>query len=88
LNGEKTPEERAGLLVWHLAHGDAFRTRDAAAMTGLSRSAAWALLCRISGWIPIYETDDGRWQVLTMQEAEETGAQSRGPDGRWTREGR
>ena len=66
---EKKPEERAALLVWHLAHGDAFSTTDAAKMTGLSPQGARRLLASLSRVVPIYQ--DGRlWQVLAMWEAE------------------
>jgi hypothetical protein len=67
---DKTPSERAALVVWHLAHGDAFRTADAARMTGLSWDGADRLLGTLSRVIPIYQDDKGMWQVLAMREAD------------------
>jgi hypothetical protein len=67
---DRTPEERAALVVWHLSHGDAFRTSEAARMTGLTWGGAERLLGAISRVIPIYQDDEGMWQVLSMREAE------------------
>lgn len=66
----KTPEERAGILVWHLAHGDALLTEDAARLTGLTHRGALRLLCGLSRVLPIYQDDRALWQVLAMREAE------------------
>ena len=65
-----TPEERIAIVVWHLAHGDSFRTSDISAMTGLSRQGAYAMMCKVSRILPVYQSDDGNWQVLAMREAE------------------
>ncbi len=65
-----TPEERAGILVWYLAHGESFPTRDAARLTGLTHRGALRLLSGLSRVLPIYQDDDGLWQVVAMQEAE------------------
>ena len=65
-----TPEERVIIVVWHLAHGDAFPTAEVCRMTGLSRQGAYNMLCKISRMVPVYQADDGRWQVLAMREAE------------------
>jgi hypothetical protein len=63
-------QERAALVAWHLAHGDAFRTREAAQMTGLSHSGALKLMCRLSRILPICQDNLGFWQVLAMREAD------------------
>jgi hypothetical protein len=63
-----TPQERAGLVVWHLAHGEAARTRDIAEMTGLTHSGARKMMYRLSRRLPFYLDDDGFWQVCYMQE--------------------
>ena len=67
---DQTPEERVAVVVWHLAHGDAFKTSEVCRMTGVSRQAAWGLMCKLSRVLPVYQADDGRWQVLAMREAE------------------
>jgi hypothetical protein len=63
-----TPQERAGLVVWHLAHGEAARTRDIAEMTGISQRGALKLMHRLSRRLPFYQDDDGFWQVCYLQE--------------------
>ena len=65
----QTPEERVAIVVWHLAHGDAFRTSEVCRMTGVSRQGAYNMLCKISRILPVYQADDGKWQVLAMREA-------------------
>ena len=67
---DQTPIERVAVVVWHLAHGDAFHTSEVCKMTGVSRQAAWVLMGKISRVLPVYQADDGRWQVLAMREAE------------------
>ena len=66
----QTPEERVAIVVWHLAHGDAFRTSEVCRMTGVSRQGAYNMLCKISRILPVYQSDDGKWQVLSYREAE------------------
>ena len=61
--------ERAALIAWHLAHGEAMRTSDVVMMTGLERQGAWKLMCRLSRVLPIYQDDCGFWQVNVMREA-------------------
>jgi hypothetical protein len=67
---DRTPEERVAIVVWHLAHGDAFKTRDAAAMTGLTYQGVRRLLGCVSRVIPIYQDERGYWQALAMREAD------------------
>jgi hypothetical protein len=64
-----TPEERAALLVWHLAHGEAVTVHYAAQVTGLGYHGAYRLLKGISRVVPIYD-DEGIWQVVVMREAD------------------
>jgi len=66
---ELTPQERAGLVVWHLAHGEGVLTRDIAEMTGITRDGALKMMYRLSRRLPFYQDDDGFWQVCYMQEA-------------------
>ena len=66
---DHTPEERIAIVVWHLAHGDSFRTSDVSAMTGLTRQGAYRLMCKVSRVVPIFQDEKGLWQVLFAQEA-------------------
>jgi len=70
-----TITERAALVTWHLAHGEAMQTRDVAEMTGLGMAGAWILMVRLSRVIPIYQDDCGRWLVCAFQELEGAGIQ-------------
>jgi len=63
-----TPQERAGMVVWHMAQGEGMRTRDVAAMTGLTRRGALYLMTRLSRCLPFYQDDGGFWQVCYMRE--------------------
>ena len=71
-----TVTERVGLVVWHLAHGEAMQTRDVAEMTGLGMAGAWVLMIRLSRVIPIYQDDRGFWAVCAYQELEGLGSVS------------
>ena len=63
-----TPQEKAALVTWHLAHGEGMRTVDVAAMVGIARQNAWAMMCRLSRVIPIYQDPDGFWVVCYVGE--------------------
>lgn len=65
---EFTSQERAGLVVWHLAQGEGIRTRDVAAMTGLTHRGALYLMHRLSRCLPFYQDDENFWQVCYMRE--------------------
>jgi hypothetical protein len=56
-----TPQEKAALVTWHLAHGEGMRTVDVATLTGLSWRNAYALMCRLSRVIPICQDDASVW---------------------------
>jgi hypothetical protein len=66
---ELTPQERAALVAWHLAHGEAMTTRQVAELTGLAIGGSYRLMNALSRVLPIYRAD-GVWQVCAMQEAE------------------
>ena len=68
-----TITERAALVTWHLAHGEAMQTRDVANLTGLGMAGAWILMQRLSRAIPIYQDDRGFWIVCTCRELEGAG---------------
>lgn len=65
---EFTPQERAGMVVWHLSHGEGIRTCDIAEMTGITPSGARKMMYRLSRRLPFYQDDDGFWQVCFLQE--------------------
>jgi len=39
-------------------------------MTGLSRQGAYAMMCKVSRILPVYQAEDGKWQVLAYREME------------------
>ena len=61
-----TPTERRASLVWRLAKGERFTTRECAAILDMDIEHARRWLCRISRVTPIYYDDPGdslpRWQ--------------------------
>jgi len=65
---ELTCTERVAKLVWWLAQGDGVRTIDAATLASCTRQHAWRMLCAISRVVPIYQDDDGFWQVCALKE--------------------
>ena len=65
-----TPQERAALVAWHLAHGEGITTRHAATLTNTTRRNADMLLKRLARVLPIYRDGAGIWQTCTLQEAE------------------
>ena len=69
-NGEDyTPQERAALVAWHLAHGEGMRTADVEALTGLTWEGARVLMCKLSRVIPIMQVR-GEWVVACLAEVE------------------
>lgn len=62
-----TPQERAALIVWALAHGESLTASQAAEMAGITEHGAWILLASLSRVIPIYN-DHGHWQVCACRE--------------------
>ena len=67
-DADYTPQEKAALITWHLAQGEGMRTVDVAVLVGIARQNAWALMCRLSRVIPIYQDPDGFWVVCYAQE--------------------
>jgi hypothetical protein len=65
---ELTPQERAALVAWHLAHGEAMTTRQVSELTGLSIWSAYRLMRALPRVLPIYRDDDGFWQVCALRE--------------------
>ena len=62
-----TPQEKAALVAWHLAHGEGMRTADVEALTGLTWEGARVLMCKLSRVIPIMQVR-GRWVVAYLAE--------------------
>ena len=71
-----TPQERAALVTWRLAHGEGMQTRDVAELTGLTMVGAWYMMQRLARVIPIYQDERGVWAVCAMLELEYTGIDS------------
>jgi hypothetical protein len=67
-NGDYTAQEKAALIAWHLAHGEAMTTAEVASITGLSWAGAWFLMNRLSRVLPIYRNDSGIWSVSALKE--------------------
>lgn len=63
-----TPRVRAGMVVFHLCRGEGLSTQAVVDVTGLDRSNAWRLMCALSIKLPIYQDDDGVWQLCAMRE--------------------
>lgn len=63
-----TATERCGIVVWHLAHGEGLTMGQVVAMTGLTPSAAYRMLNRLSRVVPIYQNDEHSWEVCAALE--------------------
>jgi hypothetical protein len=66
---EFTSQERAALIAWHLAHGEAMTTLQVSELTGSSRQGAYKLMIALSRVLPIYQDENGFWQVCALREA-------------------
>jgi hypothetical protein len=56
------PQQRAGLLSWHLAHGEAFTLNQAARIVRMRPQYTRALLFSLAHVIPIGAPDGVLWQ--------------------------
>ena len=65
---ELTTTERVGRVSYWLITGDGMRTIDVATLAQVTRQRAWQMLCALSRVIPIYQDDDGFWQMCAMHE--------------------
>ena len=63
-NTELTVTERAAFIGWRLMTGDAWTTREVAALMEVSYQGADQLLQRASRIIPIYRNEAGKWKRL------------------------
>jgi len=59
----ETTSERVAVVVWYMAHGMALSTREVAKITRMSMDGSWALMCRISRVLPIYQDKTDIWRV-------------------------
>ena len=65
LGGERlTTIEATCRLCWHLAHGEAMTTAQAAELIGYSRQGALRMLGAISRYMPVLQDEDGLWMLL------------------------
>lgn len=71
---ELTCTERVGKLTYWLLLGDGIRTADAADLVNCTRQHAWRMLCALSRVVPIYQDEDGFWQMTAMKEIDELGS--------------
>lgn len=62
--------ERAALVAWRLAHGDAMSTEDAARLVGVARSTAYEMLCKMARVLPIRRYN-GLWEAAFLAEKDE-----------------
>ena len=64
---EYVATERVGLVVWHLAHGEAMTIRQVADMAGITARGARQMLEKLSRAIPIM-CWRGEWMPQVMAE--------------------
>jgi DNA-binding IclR family transcriptional regulator len=61
-----TTIEATSRLCWHLALGEGLTTAQAAELIGYTRSSAWRLLSTLSRYWPIFQDDEGMWQLICL----------------------
>jgi hypothetical protein len=61
--------ERAALVAWRLAHGEAMTTADAAEMVGVCERSAQRMMCKIARILPIVQRN-GHWEAAFFGETE------------------
>lgn len=59
--------ERVAVIVYLLARGRKFRTADVAALCGVTRRGAYALMARISRVVPL-TFEDGTWAEFRAED--------------------
>jgi hypothetical protein len=59
---DMTSQERAAVIAWWLADGEALSTLDIAERLALSRQGAWTLVTMLSRKLPIWCNGDGKWK--------------------------
>ena len=70
----ETPTERTAIVVNHLSRGARLTPGDIQNLTGLTRSASYVLMYRISRVQPLV-LSDGYWQLLDIVANTETRAE-------------
>ena len=63
--------EATSRLCWHLWHGEGLTTAQAAELVGYTERGARGVLAKISRYWPIYQDDDGMWQLIWLDEYRE-----------------
>lgn len=67
----EVPSERVAIIVFLLCKGRKFRTAEVAALCGVTRRGAYALMARISRVVPL-TFENGEWaEFRPDEEAEE-----------------
>jgi len=59
--------ERAALVAWHLAHGEALTTDNIADLVGVCHSTAYRMMCKLARILPIIHANN-HWEALFMHE--------------------
>jgi hypothetical protein len=63
--------EATSRLCWHLWHGEGLTTAQAAELVGYSPRSVRRMLGKISRFWPIYQDDEGIWQLMWLDEYRE-----------------
>ncbi len=63
--GDLLAQEKAAIVVWRLAHGEALLTSEIADLTDMSRQGAWSMMTTISRVIPIWCDLEGKWRAAS-----------------------
>ncbi|MFQ5343361.1 MAG: hypothetical protein ACE5F6_17610 [Anaerolineae bacterium] len=62
MNLPDTPQERAAVIAWRLAQGEALSVGEAVALLGVTERRAQQLFRELSRVLPIFRDDDSdRW---------------------------
>ena len=57
-----TIRQRTAIVVYAILTGQELSTVEFAEKISVTRQGAWAILCQISGVLPIVQDDDGIWR--------------------------
>ena len=66
-----TTIEATARLCWHLGLGEALSTAQAAELIGYTHGSAWRMLSKLSRYWPIFQDEEGVWQLLWTNEPRE-----------------
>lgn len=60
--------ERAALVAWRLAHGEAMTSEQVAEMVGVCECTAQRMMCKIARVLPIVQRN-GFWEAIFFEES-------------------